>query len=339
MDGKKNITIYDIAKEAEISPSMVSRVISGKGSVSPKTKEKIQAIIDKYDFKPNAIARGLQKSSTRIIGFMIPHIENEYFSKVYYEFEKHASENGYITILYNGKNDLDTENRILNIFEEFRVEAAILVGGNIDALNINPNYANAVSALNQRIPCILCSEQADKFGCIGVHLDTPKTAELIVDCVVEKGYDTMGILGGAYDRFPSVYLRNSILEYAKEKGVKIKQEWIHGNSYNPEDGERAMRELLKQKELPRAIFCINDYVAVGAMSVAMDAGFKIPEDIAFMGNDNVQIGDIVRPHLTTVGKDYQELGSILFQMMMDRLNGKEVEQCLTEPFLVARESF
>ena len=118
MEERKSITIYDIAKEAEISPSMVSRVLSGKGSVSPKTKERIQAIIDKYDFKPNAIARGLQKSSTRIIGFMIPHIESEYFSSIYYEFEKLASRNGYMTVLYNGKNDPGTEQRILNVFED-----------------------------------------------------------------------------------------------------------------------------------------------------------------------------------------------------------------------------
>lgn len=338
MEENKRITIYDIAREAEISPSMVSRVLSGKGSVSPKTKERIQAIIDKYDFKPNAIARGLQKSSSRIIGFMIPHIENEYFSKVYYEFEKHASENGYITILYNGKNDPATEHRILNMFEEFRVEAAILMGGNIDALNVNPGYAEAVATLNKKIPCILCSEQAEKFGCVGVHTDSRKIAALAVEHAVEKGYSTMGILGGSNDRFPSVYLRDTFMEYAREKGIEIRPEWIHGNSYNPEDGMKAMRELLSQKERPRALFCLTDYVAVGAMSEAMDAGLRIPEDMAFIGNDNIQIGSIVRPHLTTIGKDFAELGTILFQMMMDRLGNKEVKSCTTAPHLVERES-
>ena len=338
MEEKKSITIYDIAREADISPSMVSRVLSGKGSVSPRTKERIQEIIDKYDFKPNAIARGLQKSSTRIIGFMIPHIETEYFSRVYYEFEKLASENGYMTVLYNGKSDPVTEKRILNIFEEFRVEAAILMGGGIDALNIDPSYAAAIASLNKRVPCILCSEQADKFGCIGVHTDTRKVAETIVNHIVERGYSTMGILGGSKETFPSVYLSNSVIEYAKEKGVEIRPEWIHGNSYSPKDGEDAMKKLLAQKELPRAVFCINDYVAFGAISVALDAGIRIPQDMAFIGNDNVQIADLIRPHLTSVGKDYQELGTILFQMVMDRLNGHDVKQCSTDPFLVVRET-
>ena len=106
---EKRITIYDIAAEVGVSASLVSRVVSGKGSVSDKTRKKIQDVIDKYDFRPNAMARGLQKSRTRMIGFMIPHIGNEYFSNVYYEFEKHASENGFMTILYKGKNDRGTE--------------------------------------------------------------------------------------------------------------------------------------------------------------------------------------------------------------------------------------
>ena len=87
---EKNITIYDIAAEVGVSPSLVSRVISGKGSVSEKTRARIQEVIDKYGFRPNAMARGLQRNRTRIIGFMIPHIGNEYFSNVYYEFEKHS---------------------------------------------------------------------------------------------------------------------------------------------------------------------------------------------------------------------------------------------------------
>lgn len=338
MEKKKNITIYDIAKEAGISASMVSRVLSGKGSVAPKTRERIQSIIDKYDFKPNEMARGLQKSRTRIIGYMIPSVGHEYFSSVYYEFEKHASENGYMTVLYNGKNDLDTEHRILNVFEEIRVEAAIIMGGGVDALSIDPGYARAIETLGRKVPCILCSEQADKFGCMGVHMDSRKAAELVVDHLLKKNYGTLAILGGAQDIFPSVYIREHMKDYAAKKGVEIRPEWIHGVSYDAKDGKAAMKKLLEQKELPRAVFCINDYVACGAMEAALEAGVKIPEEMAIIGNDNLEIADIVRPHLTSVGKSYQEMGEILFQMMQEGLEGKEAAQKLITPFLVERES-
>ena len=338
MEKKKNITIYDIAKEAGISASMVSRVLSGKGSVAPKTRERIQSIIDKYDFKPNEMARGLQKSRTRIIGYMIPSVGHEYFSNVYYQFEKHASENGYMTVLYNGKNDLGTEYRILNVFEEIRVEAAIIMGGGVDALDVDPGYARAIETLSKKVPCILCSEQADKFGCMGVHMDSLKAAELVIDYLLKKDYRTLAILGGARETFPSVYLREHMKEYAAQKGVEIRPEWIQGISYDAKDGKAAMKKLLEQKQLPRAAFCINDYVACGAMEAALEAGVRIPQDMAIIGNDNLEISDMIRPHLTTIGKNYEEMGKILFQMMQEGLNGGEVTQKLIAPFLVERES-
>lgn len=338
MEEKKNITIYDIAKEVGVSPSMVSRVLSGKGSVGEKTRERIQAVIDKYDFRPNAMARSLQKNRTKMIGFMIPHIGNEYFSNVYYEFEKHASENGYMTIVYNGKSDLGTELRILDVFLEARVEGVVIMGGGADANELDPAYREAVRKLNDRIPCIICNDQAHKLGCVGTHMNTVKATELLAAHLRERGYDSLGILGGSPTTFQSLVFKQHLREYAEAAGIETRNEWMHGISYNYEDGEEAMRELLRENRLPRAVCCINDYVAAGAMSVALEAGLRIPEDIAFTGRDNVTISRIVKPKLTTVSNNYQMLGNTLFQMIMLRLNGGKPASTLIEPELIVRES-
>ena len=339
---EKNITIYDIAAEVGVSPSLVSRVISGKGSVSEKTRARIQEVIDKYGFRPNAMARGLQRNRTRIIGFMIPHIGNEYFSNVYYEFEKHASANGYMTILYNGKNDTGTERRILNVFDEVRVEAAVIMGGGVDAIEIDAEYASAINTLNRRVPCILCCEQAEKFGCIGVHTDTKKKVKLLVEHLLKKDYRTVGILGGAasgpYGRYPTALMYECLHQYAREAGLEIRQEWIHGQSYDEKDGEEAMRALLSQKKLPRAVCCINDYVAYGAILAAKDAGLRIPEDIACIGSDNIHIASMMRPNLTTVAVDFEKMGSLIFENIVARQNGRKTESCLLEPVLIEGDS-
>ncbi|MDE7210250.1 MAG: LacI family transcriptional regulator [Lachnospiraceae bacterium] len=341
MEGKR-ITIYDIASEVGVSPSLVSRVVSGNGSVSDKTRKKIQDVIDKYNFRPNEMARGLQKSRTRLIGFMIPHIGNEYFSNVYYEFEKHASENGYMTILYNGKNDPGTEQKILRVFDEVRVEAAVIMGGNVDAVALDAAYVEAINTLNRRVPCILCSEQAEKFGCVGVHMDTARKAELIAEYLHRKGYRTLGLLGGAasgeYRRYPTTFLHENLKHYAKEYGIEIREEWIHGNSYDERDGETAMQELLGNGQLPRAVCCINDHVAYGAMLVAKDAGLRIPEDMAVIGNDNVHIAGLARPSLTTVAVDFEQMGRLIFEKIVERLRGGETSSQMIEPVLIERDS-
>ena len=338
MADKKNITIYDIAKEVGVSPSMVSRVLSGKGSVGAQTREKIQSVIDKYDFRPNAMARGLQQSRTKMIGFMIPHIGNEYFSNVYYEFEKHASESGYMTIVYNGKSDLGTELKILDAFIEARVEAVVIMGGGADATELNAEYVSAVKRVNDRIPCIICSDQANRLGCVGTHMNIARATELLIEHLREKNYTSLGILGGAPETYPSVMFKKHLRDCAAANGIEIRDEWIHGISYNPEDGEKAMKKLLEQKTLPRVVCCINDYVACGAMSVALDAGLRVPDDIAFTGRDNVEISQIIKPKLTTVANNYEMLGSTLFQMISIRLDGGSASSTLIEPELIVRDS-
>lgn len=339
---EKRITIYDIASEVGVSPSLVSRVVSGNGSVSDKTRKKIQDVIDKYNFRPNEMARGLQKSRTRLIGFMIPHIGNEYFSNVYYEFEKHASENGYMTILYNGKNDPGTEKKILRVFDEVRVEAAVIMGGNVDAVALDEDYVHAINTLNRRVPCVLCSEQAEKFGCVGVHMDTRKKAEMIAEHLYKKGYRTAGILGGAasgkYSRYPTTKMYEEFLHYTKEYGIKVLPEWIHGVSYDERDGEAAMKELLTNKELPRAVCCINDHVAYGAMLAAQDAGLKIPGDIAVVGSDNVHIARMARPSLTTVAVDFEQMGRIIFEKIIERPRAGQPVSYMIDPVLIERDS-
>ena len=336
---KKNVTIYDIAREAGVSASMVSRVVSGNGVVSEKNRIMVQEIVDKYKFKPNAIARGLQKSQTGLIGFVIPYVGTEYFSTVYYEFERLASEKGYMIILYNGKNDLAVESRILRTLEEARVEAVIIMGGRVDWVNLEEEAKDEIRALNEIIPCILCSEQAQDFGCIGVHSDDRLGCELAVKYIAEQGYKTMGILGGTDESYPSYNKKKYLLEKAKKYNIEIRKEWIIGKSFSEDDGAESMRKLLERKELPEIAFCINDHVAFGAQCEAQDAGLKVPDDIKFIGADGVRASTMARPAITTVAIDYKQYAQTLFDAMMAAMEGKEFCRISRiPPYLIERDS-
>ena len=336
---KRKVTIRDIAEEAGVSNSMVSRVVSGNGVVSEANRIRINELLEKYKYKPNAMARGLQKSKTGLIGFVIPHIGNEYFSSVYYEFEKHASEAGYMTTLYNGKSDPVVESRILSALEEARVEATVIMGGRLDLMQLENHYTDELRDFAADIPSVLCTIRADEFGCMGVHSDDAMACSILVRYLKDRKYRTVGILGGTEMSFPSAYKRKCILEELAKAGLETRPEWIIGDSFNEIDGAQSMRALLKCEEVPEVVFCMNDHVAFGALIEARDSGLRIPQDISIIGADGVEISTMSRPAISTVKIDFKTYGTKLFEAMKAAIAGEEYPQLtLIKPELIIRGS-
>ena len=133
----KTITIYDIAREAGVSPSTVSRVLTNSANVRSEKKEKVQALIEKYNFKPNALAKGLADTKTRTIGVLAADIRNPYYAALFVSIEKAARETEYTVLLCNSLGVTDTEKELLGKLQEQRVDAIIQLGGRVDDLVSN----------------------------------------------------------------------------------------------------------------------------------------------------------------------------------------------------------
>ncbi|MCR5310731.1 MAG: LacI family transcriptional regulator [Lachnospiraceae bacterium] len=342
MDSEKKITIYDIAREAGISASQVSRAISGRGYVSEENKAKIDALVKKYNYRPNVVARNLQKGRSNTVGFLIPHIYQEYFPLVYSSFEREMTERGYVTVVFNGKSTPEDEIRNIHLLEDLRVDAAVIIGGSLDYADWEERseYVRAVKNLSNRIPCVLGNERAGSLGCSGVYVDIDKGAETIIKHLAEKGHKTMGVLGGFRSVHPSYRLQESLKKFGKQYGIEFRDEWQVFSSYNTGEGAMAMRTLLRRSDkLPTAICCINDEIAVGAMGVAMDAGLKIPEDVAFTGFDGVLLSQEFRPQLTTVQMDFETMGRKLAELIEKAIEGdKTVTDLAVSPWIEIRQS-
>ena len=341
MDNEKKTTIYDIAKEAGVSASQVSRAISGKGYVSEANRAKIYELVEKYNYRPNAVARNLQRGQSNTVGFLIPHIYQEYFPMVYSVFEREMTEKGYVTIVFNGKSTPKDEIRNLHLLEELRMDAVVIIGGSLDYADWNKreDYVRIIKELSRNIPCILGNERAGTLSCSGVYVNIDKGAEELIRHLAENGHKTMGILGGFQSVHPSYRLQESLKKFGKKYGLEFRPEWQVFSSYNSHDGAEAMRELLTRKELPTAICCINDEIAVGAMGVAMDRGIKIPDDIAFTGFDGVDLSREFRPQLTTIQMDFETMGRKLAELTYNSINGdKKITDIAVDPTVILRKS-
>ncbi len=336
---RRNITIYDIAKEAGVSPSLVSRVASGKGIVSEKSRVRVQELITKYNYRPNAVARGLQQKKTMMIGFMLPHVLTEYFSTVFFEFDKCASRHGYLTILCNGKSTSENEITIMQALVEARVDAMVIMGGGIDYIPIPAHYLEEVKRTAKILPCVFGSERIDEFDGIGVHSDDEIGTDLIIEHIKEQGFRSMAVIGGSESVYPARKKIQCLIKKGRENGILCKNEWIAGSSFSVTDGYESMKRVLMAKEYPDVVCCLNDHVALGAMNAIKDKKLSIPDDIAIIGYDGVSPSAIARPQITTVSVDYEEFGAKIFEAVNALMNHEEFPPLvLLKPNLIIRES-
>ncbi|NLK74213.1 MAG: LacI family transcriptional regulator [Clostridiales bacterium] len=340
-DIKKRVTIYDIAKEAGVSSATVSRAISGNGYVSEKNKKNIEALVKKYNFKPNTFARNLQSGFSKTIGYVVPHIGNMYFASVYYEFEKWASLNGYMTILVNSKNERQLESKLLRSLLEKHVDGIVIMGGRVDEVNLEKRYIKEIKELNKTVPCVLCSEKAEDFGCCGIHVDDEIGMRLIIEHLASRNYKNIAMIGGGNTFVPSALKRQYAVKIAKEYSINLDVSKMVHSGFGYEVGYMDMKLLLEEKPYPDAVICINDYVAIGAMKAIHEAGLKIPDDIGITGYDNVAESYLTTTKITTISSNYHKYGKAVYdclQGLIEKPNERKRETMLIKPELIVGES-
>lgn len=324
---QQKVTIYDIAEEAGVSSTTVSRAISGKGYVSAEKKEVIGQLVRKYGFRPNTFAQSLKNGYTKTIGFIVPHIGNMYFANVYYEFEKIASAHGYLTMLLNSNGDFDTESKLFQSLLVKNVDGIVMMGGRVDAVNLDDCYISELAELGKTLPVILGGSRSARYGCPGVYTDDRRSVKLLLEHLKSQGGENISFIGGSDKFYPTYDKREYACEFGKKLGLHIEVRWIpDGDMFNYNAGFEGMKKLLSEGVRPDAVCGANDYVAAGALHAALQAGYRVPEDIMFAGFDDVEISRIQIPTVTSVNPGYEAFGKKLFKNLEKSMKGGEIKK-------------
>ncbi|MDR1445115.1 MAG: LacI family transcriptional regulator, partial [Treponema sp.] len=303
MRGKK--TIYQIAEQAQVSISTVSRVLNGSPLVAPRTRAVVQDVIDQNHFSPSALARGLSTSKTQSVGVILPDITNPYFSALFLEIERCAAEQGYSVVLYNTmygsysrsfKKSLG-ESAYFQMALEERLDGLIVTGGQIDMDEISADYLAALNLLRREIPVIIIGQKFEGTACDFVIRDLDRGVFLALQHLRDLGHRRIGFLGGEVgvrvtsDRFKA-YKR-----IMAELGLVYHPGYVHFSDYYVPSGYAAMREQLRGP-MPSAVLAINDMVALGAVRALSDAGLSVPGDMALVSCDEFFFSEYAVPRIT-----------------------------------------
>ena len=327
------IKMRDVAEHAGVSVSTVSHVINETRHVSTDTRQRVLGAMNALNYQPNRLARSLRVKKTQTIGMIVPDSSNPFFSEIARHIEDYCFEQGYSVILCNSDGDLDKELFYANVLVEKQVDGILFVAVGLSEDNI-------LSLNAQHIPTMLVDRHIPKLALDSVLVNNRKGGWLATEHLIERGHQRIGCITGFSGLTPSSERVMGYHQALEERGLSIDESLIVQGDFHFKSGYDRTQQLLDLKKPPTALFCGNDLMAIGAMRAAVERGLNIPDDIAFVGFDDIPIAQFMNPPLTSVTQPLKKLGRLSSQLLIDRIQQDDVEvtQHMLEVDLVVRQS-
>lgn len=338
-----NMTIYEVANEAGVSITTVSRVLRGNDTVSPKTRKKVEEVIQRLNYRPSAIARGLAGQKTNTLGIILPKLTNPNYAMIFNGAYEEARKHGYTLSLFPWRSLNSQDYNPALMLAERRLDGVII---NVEFLSQEDTemLQNELSELSRYMPVVLIGCVPPVFRYPTISYNHTRYMKQIVGELTARGHERIAFIGGDERDRDDNRRDVGYTDGLKEAGIPYVSNYRVCCEATAEAGETALRgmlESLQPRYWPTAVIAINDMVALGCVKVAGEYGLKIPDDLSLVGCDNLFFAAYSNPPLSTVDTRQQELGARAVQMLLEGRTGREDakwEIILTESVGQAKET-
>lgn len=319
------MTIYDIAREAEVSASTVSRVINGKAGVNEKTRQRVLKLLQENHYTPNEAARGLVNRASRLVGILIADIRNLHHMEGAYYIQSELEKHGYCGIIMNTGAESGGLNQALKNLERRQVEGAVLMGSIFQSRETE----EAIITHLGQIPVVMINGFLELPNCYCVLSEEKEGIVACVDFLVKKGRRRIAYITNGPT--PSNLLKQEgFLEAVASCKKAGAMGWVYKdeNQDSLEGGRSAMARVLAEHPDTDAVICAIDLMAVGALQQLLDLKISVPDQISLIGVDNSLYGRLCYPQLTSL--DNQIFDSCVFgaHQLIDLLDGGRPTHCV-----------
>ena len=335
MKGKP--TIYDIAKELNITAATVSRALNNNPRISQATKELVLKTAKEMNYEPNKLALALKKGKSNNVGVVVPYINRNFFSSVIRGIEEELFPKGYNVIISQTHESADREVDIINNLLNAQVEGII-----ISLAKFNKNTKHFEQVLKKKIPLIFFDRYQEMSGVSSVTIDDYQGSYDATAHLIEQGCDriahltvdpTLSIYKHRLEGYQQALLDHSI-PFREELVVKLKSDM--------EEGKRVAENLMALENPPNAIFSTSDYGALGAVKWLQGNGYKVPEDVCVVGFSNEPFTQFLDLSMSSVDQVPLEMGKMAAQVFLEQVNdGNNVKiekKVVLSPSLIIRQS-
>ncbi|OOM13881.1 LacI family DNA-binding transcriptional regulator [Clostridium saccharobutylicum] len=307
----RSVTMSDIAQEAKVSKTTVSKVLNNREiNVSDSTRQNILNIAKRLNYIPNGVARSLTTRRTNTIGIILPDIENPFFAAMAKTIEEMAENRGYNVILCNSYNNEEKEDKYIRLLISKLVDGVIYGSGGNSKESLNVLRSN-------KVPFVVVDRYIDStYKYSGVFSKNIEGVKRGVRYLYDLNHRNIAFVGGSCKVKLAKMRNESYVEISKELGVYNKDLMVEAD-FSIEGGMRATENLLSITKDIDAIFYSSDVMALGGMKYLIRHGYKIPDDISVLGFDNINISALFEPELTTVAQPIYEIGKTSCELLID----------------------
>lgn len=313
-----NITIYDVAREASVSMATVSRVVNGNPNVKPATRKKVNEVIERLGYRPNAVARGLASKKTTTVGLIIPDISNIFYAELARGIEDIATMYKYNIILSNSDQNEEKEMRLIQTMLGKQVDGLIFMGNHINDEHVKEFDRSPV-------PIVLAGSVEQTGKAPSVTIDYKEAAREAVQLLIDKGHKRIAYVASPFhDVINTAYVLASYKEVLEGAGIYAEELVIEGD-YTYDSGMEAWQKLNDVNGRPTAVLVYNDEMALGVVHGAQDDGLTIPNDLEVISFDSTKLSLMVRPQLTAVVQPLYDIGAVAMRLLTKLMNKEEVD--------------
>ncbi len=309
------VTIKDVAREAEVSPSTVSRVISDSSQISCETKEKVRTVMDRLGYHPNAIARSLVNQRCNSIGLVMSRptdraLANPFFTDMIQGIAASTQQENFSLMLTSADSYESETREALNLVKKRQVEGLILMASRISGDLIN-------TLVRENYPFVLVGRSREHSDIPRVDNNNIRAVKDAMIKLIAKGYSNIAFLSGPKDFVVCQDRLQGYREALVEAGLAYRPELVSYAEFSYEAGLKEAHDLfIRSRRQIDLVFCADDLLALGALRAVETRGLKVPEDIGVIGFNDTPAASLVNPGLTTVRIPIKEMGKRAAQMLI-----------------------
>ncbi len=305
-------SIKKVAEIAGVSPSTVSRVMNGTAKVDEEKKKRVLKAIEEIGFIPNELARALLKKTSKIIGVIIPNIENPFFSELAKSIEEEAYYNGYKILLCNSNNNTEKEKMNIQMLNQINADGIIIMTNSELVTN---NIINEC-----QIPIVMVDRKlpgGDEIA--NIQSDNYKGGKIATEHLIQCGCKNIVCIRNELEYDSGKQRYNGYRDICEEYGIK--EQYIDCK-YDYEEGLKAAKMLIKKYPDVDGIIACNDMVAISTYKVLTEAGYRVPDMVQIVGFDNITFSWLCTPEFTTIHQPIKDMGKLAVEIIMKKIKGE-----------------